>query len=178
MENIIKKVLFYALRHSPWRWVIENYLIHQWRLLLVNWLFQRILGINHDVPWSVNFTSRVTNPDKIVLGLFVVRSMVLSGGCYFQGGNGIIIGDSTIIAPGVKIISANHDPNDIGRAWERARPIRIGSDCWIGANAVILPEVELGNGVVVGAGAVVTSSFPENVVIAGVPAKIIKELGK
>jgi acetyltransferase-like isoleucine patch superfamily enzyme len=50
----------------------------------------------------------------------------------------------------------------------------IGKNCWIGSNAVILPGVELGDNVIVGAGAVVTKSFPENLKVAGVPAKVIQ----
>jgi acetyltransferase-like isoleucine patch superfamily enzyme len=177
MKNDLKTIFLVIIRHSHWRWVVENALLRHWRLLLVNWVFQRILGINNDVPWSVHYTSRVVNPKKINLGRYVVRSMALSGGCYFQGGNGIIIGDGTIIAPGVKIISANHDTNDIGRFWEEDDPIQIGADCWIGANAVILPGVCLGDRVIVGAGSVVTKSFKSDSIIAGVPAKNIKFAG-
>ena len=97
---------------------------------------------------------------------------MFSGGCYIQGGNGIEIGDGTIFAPGVKVISANHDPKDL-KHWLPDRPIRIGNSCWIGANAVILPRVELGDNVIVGAGAVVTKSFPSNVVLVGNPARVI-----
>jgi acetyltransferase-like isoleucine patch superfamily enzyme len=176
MGNVFRKILENVLGHTPWKWVIENHLIRQWRLLIVNWIFQRLFGINSDVPWTVNFTSRVTNPDKIELGQFVIRSMAISGGCYFQGGNGILIGDRTIIAPGVKVISANHGVTNLGRNWEAGEPIKIGSDCWIGANAVILPEVCLGDRVIVGAGSVVTKSFPSDSVIAGVPAKTIRRL--
>jgi acetyltransferase-like isoleucine patch superfamily enzyme len=56
--------------------------------------------------------------------------------------------------------------------------ISIGSDCWIGANAVIVGGVSLGSGVVVGAGAVVTHNIPPNTVVAGVPAKPLYERDK
>lgn len=141
----------------------------------VNYFFKRVFGVNADVPWSVHFTSRVVVPTRIKFGEGVERSFMFSGGCYIQGGNGIEIGDGTIFAPGVKIISANHDPQDLSQ-WKPDRPIKIGKNCWIGANAVILPGVELGDNVIVGAGAVVTKSFPGNVIVAGNPARIIREL--
>jgi maltose O-acetyltransferase len=59
---------------------------------------------------------------------------------------------------------------------EFGAPISIGNDCWIGGHAVINPGVTLGNNVVVASGSVVTSSFGDNVVPAGVPAKVIKGL--
>ena len=140
-----------------------------------NYFFKKVFGVNADVPWSVHFTSRVAVPARIELGAGVESSFMVSSGCYIQGGNGIKIGDGTIFAPGVKLISANHDHTNLGR-WIPGKPIRIGEQCWIGANAVILPEVELGNKVVVGAGSVVTRSFPNNAIIAGNPARIIGEV--
>ncbi|MDE6772661.1 MAG: sugar O-acetyltransferase, partial [Muribaculaceae bacterium] len=62
------------------------------------------------------------------------------------------------------------------RDWEWAEPVAIGHNVWIGGDAVILPGVTIGDNVVIGAGAVVTRSFPSNVVIAGNPARVIKEL--
>lgn len=88
------------------------------------------------------------------------------------------IGDRCLIAPRVTITTARH-PLDVAQrrdALEDGAPITIGDDCWIGAHAVINPGVTLGDRVVVGSGAVVTKSFPSDVVIAGVPAKIIRHL--
>jgi acetyltransferase-like isoleucine patch superfamily enzyme len=96
---------------------------------------------------------------------------------YFSD-RGITIGESVAIAPGVKIISRNHNIYDV---WEYAevKPIIIEDFCWLGANSVILPGVHLGKHTIVGAGAVVTKSFPEGYcIIGGVPAKILKRLDK
>ena len=138
----------------------------------VNFLFQRIFRLNSDVPFQVNFTSTIGEAQGIRIGRNVWKSFALSGGCYIQGGNGIDIGDDTIFAPGVKIISANHAPSDLSK-WLPGPPVKIGNRCWIGANATILPGVELGDDVIVGAGSVVTKSFPDLSVIGGVPAKLI-----
>ena len=88
------------------------------------------------------------------------------------------IGKNCLIAPQVGIYSACHPlERDVRTAnLEYGKPITIGDDCWIGGRAVINPGVCLGDNVVVGSGSVVTKSFPSNVVIAGNPAKIIKQL--
>ena len=59
---------------------------------------------------------------------------------------------------------------------ENVRLRTIGKGCWIGGHAMINPGVTLGDNVVVGSGAVVTRSFPDNVLVAGVPARVIREL--
>jgi len=148
----------------------------RWRigLRLVNWFFQRVLRINGEFPYPMHFTSQIIASRKIKVGEGKTRkSLMVSGGCYIQGDNGIELGNDILFAPGVKIISSNHEIGDIKRA---APPIRIGNNCWIGANAVILPGVTLGNNVIVGAGAVVTKSFPNNVILVGNPARILREI--
>ena len=142
------------------------------RLRFVNFFVHHVMGISSRVPWSVHYTSRVAAYKNLRLGRNVEISLAVSGGCYIQAINGIFIGDDTIFAPGVKIISANHARPGLS-GWDEAPPIRIGKNCWLSVNAVILPGVELGDGVIVGAGAVVTKSFPSGSVIGGVPAKII-----
>lgn len=141
-------------------------------LRFINMMFQKFFGINRDMKFMVHFSSIVLG--QINIGKGVVNSFANSNSCYFQGINGISIGDNTIFAPGVKIISSNHSKEDFSRHVVE-KPIKIGKNCWIGVNAVILPGVSLGDNVIVGAGAIVTKSFPDKVTIAGAPAKIIKQ---
>jgi acetyltransferase-like isoleucine patch superfamily enzyme len=87
----------------------------------------------------------------------------------------VILGDYTQIAPNVSIISSNHKLEDL-REHDIGR-VEIGEYSWLGAGAVVLPNVTLGPFTIVAAGAVVTKSFPEGYgVLAGVPARVIKKL--
>ena len=169
--------MFLKFKYSHWR---KNYPTNILEYLgtpaprglrIMNFLVQKVLGVNGKCKMMVHFTSNVSG--TINVGKGVVRSLANSGGCYLQGINGISIGDGTIFAAGVKIISANHSEDDLSQH-EKAGQVVIGTDCWIGANAVILPGVELGDRVIVGAGSVITKSFASNVTVAGVPAKIIQ----
>ena len=88
----------------------------------------------------------------------------------------VTIGDYVLLAPNVVITTSNHDLK-MRREWlGYAAPVTIGDDVWIGANAVILPGVTIGNNVVVAAGAVVTKDVPSNTMVAGVPAKRIRDI--
>jgi len=90
------------------------------------------------------------------------------------------IGRNCMIAPQVGIYTAYHpiDPVLRNSGKELARPIVIGDDCWIGGHATINPGVTLGNRVVVASGAVVTTSFGDDVVIGGVPARILRTVDR
>ncbi|KAJ2850260.1 hypothetical protein J3B02_003690 [Coemansia erecta] len=88
------------------------------------------------------------------------------------------IGDDVMFGPGVHIYTAEHpvDPKKRLEGLESARPVKIGDNVWVGGNAVILPGVTIGDNVTVGAGSVVTKDVPENVVVVGNPAKIVKHV--
>lgn len=90
-----------------------------------------------------------------------------------NGTGGVDVGDDTLIGPGVRIISYQHQyaaDATIRSQPTIAAPVRIGSDVWIGANAVILAGITIGNGAVIGAGAVVTHDVAMNTIVVGVPA--------
>lgn len=88
------------------------------------------------------------------------------------------IGRNCMIAPRVSIFTAEHPIDATTRisGLESGRPVTIGDNVWIGGHAVINPGVTIGNNVVVAAGAVVTKDVPDDVVVAGVPAKIIRRI--
>ena len=94
-----------------------------------------------------------------------------------NGTGGVDIGDDTLIGPGVRIISYQHQYARAATIRSQpvdAKPIRIGRDVWIGANAVILAGITIGDGAVVAAGAVVREDVPAYAVVAGVPATVRK----
>ncbi len=95
-------------------------------------------------------------------------------GCFYQNYEAkITIGKDVHVAANVGMITQNHDPKNPENHLP-AKPVTIGNGCWIGMNAVILPGVTLGPHTTVGAGAVVTHSFPGNCIIAGNPARLIR----
>ena len=144
----------------------------RWQVRFLNWFVHCVVWGKKNMHFSYHFTSVITSPENIKIGRGVDTYLRNVGGNYLQAINGIEIGDDTMIAPGVKIISANHSLDD-GHKHVKEEPIRIGKSCWLATNCVILPGVQLGDNVVVGAGAVVTKSFPKNSIIGGVPAKLI-----
>lgn len=90
----------------------------------------------------------------------------------------IRIGSHVSFGPNVQIYAVTHpvDAAERRKGEEWGVDVTIGDDCWIGGNAVICPGVTIGNRCVVGAGAVVTKDVPNDVMVAGVPARIIKRL--
>ena len=104
------------------------------------------------------------------------KRVFINAGCQFQDQGGIEIGDDVLIGPQTIIATLNHDPNPEKRGGMIPKPVRICDKVWLGARVTICPGVTIGEGAIVGAGAVVTKNVPPRTVVAGAPAKIIKEL--
>lgn len=131
---------------------------------------------------------RIYPPIHVDFGcnIFTGDNVFINQNCTFLDNNTITIGERVLIAPDVRIYAGDHPINgkdryiDLGdgsaRIVSSSKPVSIGDDVWIGGGAIILPGVTIGNNVVVGAGSVVTRDIPDNVVVAGNPAKIIKHL--
>ncbi|KAJ2478121.1 hypothetical protein IWW56_003918 [Coemansia sp. RSA 2131] len=88
------------------------------------------------------------------------------------------IGDDVLFGPSVQVYTAEHPVDPAARLTgvESARPIKIGNNVWVGGGAIILPGVTIGNGVTIGAGSVVTKDVPDNVVVVGNPARVVKHV--
>lgn len=92
----------------------------------------------------------------------------------------IYVGDNTMFGPNVNVVTAGHPvlPELRERGYQFNAAVHIGKNCWIGAGAIILPGVTIGDGSVVGAGSVVTKDVPPNVVAVGNPCRLLRKIGE
>lgn len=105
--------------------------------------------------------------------LKIGRNVTINKGCTILSAGNVIIEDDVLIGPDVKIVTVNHDFKDRHNI-VYFNPITIKQNAWICIGAIICPGVTIGKNAVVGAGAVVTSDVPDNAIVGGNPAKIIK----
>ena len=104
------------------------------------------------------------------------KNVFINFDCTFLDLGGITIDDGVLIAPKVSLLSEGHPLSSQERHSLVPRPIHIKKNAWISANATILHGVTIGENSVVAAGSVVSKDVPDNVVVGGTPAKIIKKI--
>ena len=137
---------------------------------MVRALFSQLTGKDVDEsffmfpPFYTDFGKNIT----------IGKNVFFNTGCTFQDRGGITIGDGTQIGQNVVLVTLNHGIAPEKRHITYPFPIVIGQNVWIGANATILPGVTIGRNAIIAASAVVSKDVPENAVVAGVPAKVIK----
>lgn len=129
-------------------------------------------SVGEDTEFLAN--AYIRNPQNMSIG----KRSVVGLGVRIQAGGGLTIGDCVLIGPGAMIWTSNHlfdDPDvPIRDQGHEQKEVVIGDDCWIGANAFIMPGVVLGKGCVVSAGAVVgAKSYKDYVILIGNPARVI-----
>ena len=137
-------------------------------------LFSQLIGQPVDESFAL-FPPFHTDCGK---NIHIGKNVFLNMGCKFQDQGGIYIGDGALIGHNVVLATLNHAMSPSRRGTMVPAPIRIGKNVWIGSNAAILPGVTIGDGAIVAAGAVVTRDVPENTIVGGVPARVIRHLSE
>lgn len=129
--------------------------------------FVRSAGKNIDIQKGARFSKSMKIGDNSGIGI----------NCVLQGD--VSIGNNVMMGPEVWIYTRNHEHarTDIpmrDQGFEAEKPVVIMNDVWIGSRVTILPGVKIGNGVIIGTGAVVTKDIPDYTIAAGNPAKVVK----
>ncbi|WKA49432.1 DapH/DapD/GlmU-related protein [Planococcus liqunii] len=135
-------------------------------------LFSRLTGKPLDPTFAL-FPPFYTDCGK---NIRIGKNVFINSGCRFQDQGGITIGDGSLIGHNAVLATLNHDMDPRKRSTMHPAPITIGKDVWIGANVTVVPGINIGDGAVIAAGAVVTRNVPSNTIAGGVPAKAIKQI--
>jgi hypothetical protein len=106
----------------------------------------------------------------------VGKEVFINFGCTFLDQGGITIEDGVFIGPEAKILTEGHPEQPALRHTLQTKPIVIRRKAWIGAGAMVLPGVTVGENAIVAAGAVVTKDVPDNAIVAGVPATVLRTI--
>ena len=127
---------------------------------------------------TVDASTTLFLPFQINLGKFtrIGKNVFINHDCTFLDMGGITIEDDVMIGPKVCITTEGHPLNPHERKQLLVKPVIIKRNAWIGAGAIILPGVTIGENSIVAAGAVVSKDVPANTVVGGVPARVIKTI--
>ena len=136
---------------------------------VVNKLFKQVgkdFGI--EPPFFCDYGYNISIGDQVFINF----------NCVILDINAVNIGDRSMLGPGVHIYAATHpiDAKTRGSMLEFGKPVTIGEDVWIGGGAIICPGVNIGDRSIIAAGAVVTKDVPNDVIVGGNPARVIKNI--
>jgi len=166
--------------------ILELTVEESWMWLegLIGWIPGRsgklLRGVIYSKLWG--FGGKMQIEEGVVIRgcklLKLGRRVNFARGVWINARGGVVMGNDVMIGPGARVISNGHEMASTERPMIDqglySRPIKIGDDVWIGANAIVLPGVEIGSHSVVAAGSIVTKDVPSYVVVAGAPARVVK----
>jgi acetyltransferase-like isoleucine patch superfamily enzyme len=161
LKGFLFNLVLYCHNH-----IITNIPSHRTRQICLRWL----MGVDLGEGCATLMGLRLYTKGQITIG----AHSVIDRDCTLDGRGGITIGTNVNLAPEVMVLTAYHDPDsDDFAGIEKA--VVIEDYVWIATRAVILPGVKIGHGAVVGAGSVVTKDVPPRTIVAGNPAKVIRQ---
>lgn len=137
----------------------------------INAIFSELIGQKVDETFFLIPPFYSDFGENIQIG----KNVFVNHACTFMDRGGITIEDNVLIGPKVNLITTNHPSNPLERKATISNPILIKKGAWIGVGATILPGVTIGENAIVAAGAVVSKDFPNDVIVGGIPAKVIKK---
>ncbi len=172
MKNIIKSFIlifddtifriivkwFYPKYHRQRKGYIYNFQILQKYVFM-----QKIIGFNRNVPWPVDFRSKILGHEYIKKGIMCDPGDNI--GIYINAYGGLILGNNVNIGQNTVITTTNHDIYDHRKVSTKKMGIIIGDNVWIGANCSILAGVKIGNNVTIGAGCIIRKNIPSNTIV-------------
>ena len=135
-------------------------------------LLSRIIATEIDITTTIFPPFQINYGKNTIIG----KNVFINFDCTFLDLGGIIIEDNVLLAPKVSLLSEGHPISVHDRMTLTSGKIHIKKNAWIGANATVLQGVTIGENSVVAAGAVVSKDVPDNVIVGGIPAKIIKNI--
>ncbi len=128
----------------------------------------------------VDPTFRVFPPFYTDFGknITIGKNVFINACCHFQDHGGVVLGDGCQIGHAVVFATLNHGFAPEDRSTTYPKPIVLGKNVWVGANATLLSGVTIGDNAIIGAGSVVTKDVPAYAIVGGVPAKVIKYIDR
>ncbi len=141
---------------------------------------EKIREILYSLIPDLGENTTILTPFEVDYGTYchIGKGCFINHNAYLMDGGGIWVGDNTFIGPSCGLYTASHPllPSERNRGLEKAGPIHIASDCWLGSSVVVLPGVTIGEGAVIGAGSVVTKDIPPYVIAVGNPARVLRKI--
>ena len=188
LTHAFRNKALFRLRYHYWVWTASTVRTLYWRLLgmtvgpqtklsamRVTWPHRVVLGARCSLEHAVyfNIAGGYAEDTAITVG----DGTFIGSGCEFNIVSRLTVGPACLIASGTRFIDHNHGM-DLGPGMkeqpEIKAPITLGADVWIGANCIILKGVTIGDGAILAAGSVLTTSVPPNAIYGGVPARLLR----